>query len=206
METMTFGQLVVRFDERVLRPRPWTLAQSRWAADLMPDLPPGRLLELCAGVGHMGLLLASLVARDLVLVDADAIACDHALFNAGLADLRVDVDVRHGPLDTMIGEDERFALILADPPWVPSTETSRFPNDPVFAIDGGPDGLGLARTCVEVIDRHLAAGGVGILQLGDEDQAARIGGHLRGRPGIGLRIEEVRTVAGANGVLVKLVR
>jgi methylase of polypeptide subunit release factors len=205
METMRFGQLVVRFDERVLRPRPWTLAQTLWAADLSDDLPAGRILELCAGVGHMGLALASLVTRELVLVDADAAACDHAAFNAATADLAVPVEVRHGQVDAMIGPDERFALILADPPWVPSHDTARYPDDPVFAIDGGPDGLDVARTCVDVIGRHLHVGGAAVLQLGTEHQAARIEGYLDAHPSLGLRIEETRTMAGANGVLVQLV-
>jgi methylase of polypeptide subunit release factors len=200
---MMFGPLVVRYDERVLRPRPWTLAQSLWAGELLEDLPAGPLLELCAGVGHMGLMLATLTTRELVLIDADAHACDLAVRNADAAGLD-HVEVRHGPLETMLGADERFALILADPPWVPTAETARFPKDPVFAIDGGPDGLDLARTCVEAIGRHLSPAGAGILQLGTEDQASRIATHLRTHARIGLGVEEVRTFPDGDGVLAKL--
>ena len=54
---MVFGHLPIAFDERVLRPRPWTVAQSRWAAELLHDRPaPSAVLELCAGAGHIGLL------------------------------------------------------------------------------------------------------------------------------------------------------
>jgi methylase of polypeptide subunit release factors len=205
METMRFGPLLVRFDRRVLRPRPWTLAQPRWAAELFDDLPAGPILELCSGVGHLGLVLASLVERDLVQVDADARACAYARRNAVAAGLPVRVDVRHAPIDGGLAGDERFAFVLADPPWVPSDETVRYPGDPVHAIDGGADGLAPARACVEVTGHHLLSGGMSILQLRDGHQAARIADHVDRRPELGLRVADSRTVDGANGVLVRLV-
>jgi release factor glutamine methyltransferase len=204
MATMRFGQLTVRFDERVLRPRPWTLAQSRWAAELARELPPGAVLELGAGVGHIGLMFAALADREVVLVDADAIACDHARFNTTAADLPVRVDVRQGPFEGVLGDNERFALILADPPWVPSAELGRFPADPVEAIDGGSDGLEVARACVAVTARHLRPGGLSILQLGSLEQATQVGAYVEARPEIALRVEEVRAVPAWDGVLVKL--
>ncbi|MBS3941506.1 MAG: class I SAM-dependent methyltransferase [Actinobacteria bacterium] len=206
MQTMGFGHLTVRFDDRVLRPRPWTLAQSLWAAELADGLGPGPILELCAGVGHIGLALAALVGRELVLVDADANACDHARFNAAAAGLRTEVDVRHGRMDTVLGLDERFPLVVADPPWVPTSDVARYPEDPRWAIDGGEDGLDLARTCLEVTGRHLGPGGAGVIQLGTPTQATLLADHLHRRPGIGLRIDEIRTVDGANGVLARVSR
>jgi release factor glutamine methyltransferase len=206
MQTMGFGHLTVRFDGRVLRPRPWTLAQSLWAAELADDLPPGPVLELCAGVGHIGLALAALVGRDLVLVDADTNACDHARFNAAAAGLRTSVDVRNGRMDAVLGIDERFPLVIADPPWVPTADLARYPDDPRWAIDGGDDGLVLARTCLEVTGRHLADGGLGVIQLGTPAQASTLADHLDDRSGIGLQIAEVRTVEDANGVLARVTR
>ncbi len=202
---MQFGPLVVGFDDQVLRPRPWTVAQSTWAAALVDGGPEGDILELCAGVGQIGLVLASLVSRDLVLVDADENACAHARANARAADLSGRVEVRHGPMHTALAPDERFAFILADPPWVRSGDVARFPQDPVAAIDGGLDGLDLARICVDLIGRHLNEGGAAILQLGDAEQVADIGAYLDSRPQVGLSVHEVRTTTG-DGVLVRLAR
>ena len=56
MTTVEFGGLQITFDSRLLSPRPWTQAQSRWAASLLPNLPPGDVLELCSGAGQIGLL------------------------------------------------------------------------------------------------------------------------------------------------------
>lgn len=206
METMAFGALTVRFDSRVLRPRPWTLEQSLWAATLASALPNGPILELCAGVGHIGLHLASLVQRDLTQVDADAIACEHARFNAQKANLPIHIDVRHGLISRAIGPAERFALILADPPWVPSADTGRYPNDPLSAIDGGFDGLDLARTCLHVMDRHLIDGGAGVLQLGTHQQAEKLATSLAAQPHLKLRFIAIRSIPGANGVLTHLSR
>ena len=203
---MPFGPLTVRFDARVLRPRPWTLAQSTWAAELLHRGPPGPVLELCAGVGHIGLALAAKSGRDLVLVDADRHACDHSRWNAEQAGLADRVTVHHGSMQEMLAPTERFAMVLADPPWVPSTEVSRFPADPRRAIDGGPDGLDLARLCVAVIARHLADGGASVLQLGDATQAEEMRRHLRAHPELDLRVVTVRTVPGVAGVLLHLSR
>ena len=204
METTAFGQLTVRFDERVLRPRPWTLAQSIWAAETTQDLPDGPILEVCAGVGHIGLVLASLVPRDLVLVDASGAACEHARHNADGAGLSDRVEVRHGRMDAVLDADERFALVLADPPWVVSDETAHFPDDPRSAIDGGADGLELARICAAVADRHLLPGGASILQLGTVEQAEQLRDEIGARPSLALRVDQIRSVPTWNGVLVRL--
>lgn len=204
-EVIRFGPLDIHFGDSVLRPRPWTIAQSMWAEDLLMDAPDGPVLELCSGAGQMGLLLASLVSRNLVLVDVDVDACSYASANARAAGVSGRVDVRVGLMDAMLTADERFTLILADPPWVPSDETMRFPMDPLLAIDGGKDGLDVARICVEVIGRHLVDGGVAILQLGDGSQVSAMSSFLAARPAIGLHVEEIRTFAG-DGVLVSLVQ
>lgn len=204
METMPFGPLTVRFDARVLRPRPWTLAQATWAAALLQRAPPGPVLELCAGVGHIGLALAAACDRDVVLVDADRHACEIARSNAEAAGLAGRVTVRHGAMEEVLGPTERFAMVLADPPYVPSAEVSRFPDDPRHAIDGGPDGLDLARLCVAVTARHLADGGASVLQLRDETQAELTRSHLQQHTELGLRLVTIRTVPAGGGVLMHL--
>jgi methylase of polypeptide subunit release factors len=165
-----FEGLSIRYDERVLAPRDWTAAQSRWAAELIPMAPPGPVLELCAGAGHIGLLAVHLAPRSLVCVDADPVACEYLRRNVLAAGVRVDV--REGPMQSVLEPDERFAVVIADPPWVPRAEVTRFPEDPVTAIDGGPDGLDLVRACLTVIERHLVTDGSAVLQLGPDQVAS----------------------------------
>ena len=54
-EVVAFGPITVEADASVLTPRPWTLVQSAWAAELSPGAPAGPILELCCGAGHIGL-------------------------------------------------------------------------------------------------------------------------------------------------------
>lgn len=195
-----FGDLIIDFDDRVLEPRPWTVAQSRWAAELLRAAPAGPVLELCAGAGQIGLLAISHEPRPLVSVDLNPVACDYARANAERAGLSDLVEVREGPMDEVLEPDERFALVIADPPWVPSAETGRFPADPLLAIDGGADGLDLARRCWLIADRHLLPGGHAVLQLGTVAQARRLARDLRSDTH--LRVRETRQFA--RGVLVAL--
>ncbi|MGA8210311.1 MAG: methyltransferase, partial [Nocardioidaceae bacterium] len=115
-ETMGFGGLAIAFDDRVLRPRPWTLAQSAWAAELAATVPAGPALELCSGAGHIGLAFAATSGRRLVMVDADPTACRFARGNVASAGLSARVEVRTGDLARALATDERFAVAIADPP------------------------------------------------------------------------------------------
>ncbi|MCG7320864.1 MULTISPECIES: methyltransferase domain-containing protein [Arsenicicoccus] len=200
--TMRFGSLQIRYDDRVLEPRPWTTAQSAWAAELIEQAPEGDVLELCTGAGHIGLLAIAGSDRRLVAVDASPTAAEHAADNAAAAGLAGQVEVRLGQLDEVLDADERFAVVIADPPWVPRAETGRFPQDPLLAIDGGDDGLDVARLCLEVISHHLVPGGAAVLQLGTLEQVSALGDRVA--EGGVLRTGEVRKHDG--GVLVRLDR
>lgn len=169
-ETIAFGPLRISFDARVLRPRPWTAAQSAWAAELIAAAPTGPVLELCAGAGQIGLLAVAGSGRRLVCVDLDPVACGFARANAEAAGLGELVEVRQGSMDEVLDDGERFAVVVADPPWVSRSEVGRYPDDPLRAIDGGDDGLDLARTCLDVAQRHLRPGGSVVLQVGSVDQ------------------------------------
>jgi release factor glutamine methyltransferase len=170
-ESLRFGGLTIEYDDRVLRPRPWTELQSRWAAELHQVAPEGPILELCSGAGHIGLLAAALTGRDLVAVDVNPAACYFTELNAEGAGLAHRVEVREGLLEQSIRTGETFALAVADPPWVVSSRVGDHPDDPLLAIDGGQDGLSVARACLAACVGHLHPGGSVLLQLGDDAQA-----------------------------------
>jgi methylase of polypeptide subunit release factors len=218
-----FGGLLIAFDDRVLAPRAWTTLQAEWGAELLADAPPGPVLELGAGAGQIGLLTISRVLRgastgsanggarsasgtpgsagalrrSLVCVDASPVACSFIRRNANVADVSASVEVRQRDVASAIEPDERFALVLADPPWVPSEHTHRHPDDPRSAIDGGPDGLGSAREFLRAATPRLVPGGSILLQLGSHDQARTLGRDLDS-----LSVVEVRE--GEGGVVLRL--
>ena len=182
-----FGPIDVQYDARVLTPRPWTLLQSRWAAELAADQEPGPILELCAGAGQIGLAAAALSGRDLVQVEADPVAAGYARRNAVAAGLDARVQVRNAPMQHALAADERFPVIVADPPYLPSVDVARWPDDPVTAIDGGPDGLDLTRLCLRLADAHLTAAGALLLQVAGAAQARDVVTLLAAPGGPGLR-------------------
>jgi methylase of polypeptide subunit release factors len=200
--TLPFGELQIAFDDRVLRPRPWTAAQSRWAADLLRTAPPGPVLELCSGAGHIGLLAVHGSDRRLVCVDANPAAVELTTTNARAAGMGHRVETREGWIREVLRPGESFPVVVADPPWVPAEQTGRFPEDPLLAIDGGPDGLVVVRECLEALRRHLAPGGVALLQLGTDAQAEAVGEALHGS---GIVPGELRGY-GEHGVLLRLDR
>lgn len=202
-EMMRFGSLDIAHDATVLAPRPWTVAQSRWAAEIDGDLPDGSLLELCSGAGQIGLLAAVLGGRALVQVDRNPTACAFARRNAAASGVAARVEVRNGDMGDAIGQDERFAVVLADPPYVPSAETPSFPDDPLVAIDGGADGLALISLCLAVGAAHLLPGGAIILQVRGEPQATATAGLLDRAGAPALAVVEVRTF-GSDRALVLL--
>jgi methylase of polypeptide subunit release factors len=202
LDQIDFGGLVISYDESVLPPRRWTSMQSIWAAGLLRNSPPGRLLELCAGAGQIGLLTVAMEPRQLLMVDLNPRACEIARSNAAANGLVAPVDVRHGDLQDVIRADEQFVGVIADPPWVPSAQTGRFPGDPLHTIDGGHDGLDVVRACLQVISRHLAVGGWALLQLGTEAQAATVAEWSLAER-LGLEVCETR-VYPERGVLVRL--
>ena len=108
------------------------------------DRPAGTVLELCSGAGQIGLLAVADSDRRLVCVDLSPVACDYARRNADAAGMADRVEVREGAIDEMVRDSERFAMVIADPPWVRRAETGRYPEDPLLAIDGGDDGMDVA--------------------------------------------------------------
>lgn len=205
-QSMVFGHLPIVFDKRVLRPRPWTVAQSRWAAELLRETPgAARVLELCAGAGHIGLLtlaLADALPVRLVTVDVNPAACQYTRRNADAAGLGERVEIREGLMEDALVPGDRFDLVIADPPWVALAETDRFPDDPLTAIDGGSDGLDAVWSCLRACERHLVPGGSVVLQLGSDDQVRRVRDHLHSTES-DLTVETTRSF-GAHGVLVRL--
>ncbi|ANH38048.1 Release factor glutamine methyltransferase [Nocardioides dokdonensis FR1436] len=198
LQRMPFGPLEIAYDDQVLEPRPWTQAQSRWARELLDHAPDGRVLELCAGVGHIGLLAVHGTDRRLCCLDLSARACELLAANVVTNRMGDQVEVRQGDLADLPRDTERFALVVADPPWVPSADIGRFPQDPTLAIDGGPEGLDVARACVRAAGACLVEGGLLVLQLGTPEQAGALTPDLEAA---GLSTVEVRVLE--RGTLVR---
>lgn len=200
--TTDFAGLTVRYTPELLAPRAWTAEQSRLLAELAGEAPPGPILELCCGAGHIGIAAALACGRELVMVDSREAAVAAAQVNAREAG--VPAVVRRAPVAEATSDGETFPLVLADPPWVPSEQVRSFPEDPPQAIDGGRWGTDVLVDCLDVIDARLAPGGHCVLQVGSPEQVRFAENHLTER-GSDARVRDVEDCR-PGGLLVRISR
>ena len=119
-----------------------------------------RVLELFTGSGAIAIAAAHEGAREVTVVDVSRRALASAWINARRNG--VSVRTRCGDLFAPL-DGERFDLILANPPYVPSADDALPRAGAARAWEGGGDGrLLLDRLCVEA-PAHLTPGGTLLL-------------------------------------------
>lgn len=149
---------------------------------------PARILDLGTGPGT--LLLAALdiwPKATGVGIDTSRQALSYAAANARRLGFEPRVDLRLG--DWASGLDERFDLILCNPPYI-RTGDELGPgvreHEPSEALFAGAEGLNAYRELAPEIPRLLAPRGLAAIEIGF-DQAAEVGSILS-RDGLGLRV------------------
>ncbi len=155
-----------RCDARALVPRPETELLVEVALALLP--PGGTALDLCTGTGCVGITLAlERPGARVVATDLSPEALSLAAENA--AALGAALTLREGDLFAPLPAGSLFDVIAANPPYVPSGELSGLSREvrrePRLALDGGPDGLGLARRIAAEASRWLVPGGALLLEM-----------------------------------------
>jgi len=167
-----FYGLPIQVDQRVLIPRPDTetlvevaLQRTRkWYAY-------GHALDLCTGSGCVALAFMHqrpgwLVTGADVSEQALRVAEDNALRlgkTLGVAWVQSDL---YASVPT-----QRFDLITANPPYIPSAEVLRLQPtildfEPRLALDGGPDGLEVTRRIIQQAPSWLTCGGALAIEIG----------------------------------------
>lgn len=153
--------------------------------EIMKDLHDSdRILDLCTGSGCILLsLLKYSNGTTGVGTDLSERALAMAKRNAERLGLTDRVDLRCGDLFAPIGENERFDIIVSNPPYI-KTETIEHlapevrDHEPMMALDGGEDGLSFYRRIIPEAVRHLVTGGYLFLEIG-YDQAKSVATLMR---------------------------
>src|SRR3954453_22238024 len=152
----------------VFRPRSDTWLLARTAAS-MPLRHGAAILELCAGPALAGIAAAEAHGGTLTTVDVSVRAALNARLNGLLNGVKVQA--LYGDVFKVVG-DQRFDLILANPPYVPGPPPPTLATPPYVrgppppprgtarATDAGADGRAiLDRICADA-PAHLTPGGV----------------------------------------------
>lgn len=166
-----FWTLDLAVSPDVLIPRPETeFVVEAGLQSLLPHDAPARVLDLGAGSG--AIILALLKERPNasgVAVDVSDKALAIVRENAETLGVADRLETRQG--DWAAGIDERFDLVVSNPPYIPSAdiaslepEVARF--EPMLALDGGPDGLAAYRILAQALPRLLKPAGAFAFEVG----------------------------------------
>ncbi len=162
-----FWSLSLKVSPDVLIPRPDTETLLEAALKLCAH-PPARILDL--GTGSGALLLAALSEWSTSTglgIDASPAALALAQENAQSTGLTGRASFRLG--DWGEGLDERFDLILSNPPYIAEKETISAEvrtYEPASALFAGADGLDDYRRILPQLAGLLNPGGLAVLEIG----------------------------------------
>ena len=162
-------------DTLVPRPESETIVEAALAA--FPDRD-ARLRVLDLGVGCGALLAAILLERPRAFgVGVDRSANALAVARANLAALGLSDRAALLCGDWAASVGTKFDLVVANPPYIRTGDIARLAlevreHDPIFALDGGPDGLVAYRAIVAELSRVLTPSGVAVLELGKDQETA----------------------------------
>lgn len=174
--TQDFIDVTLTVDSRVLIPRPETEELAQYAASFLhknfPHASVINVLDYGAGSGAIGLwLLTKFPNMNLIAADKSKEALDCAYENA--KKLNLTARVKFENTDTPAKILGVFNLIVSNPPYIPSGIISGLSpevlSEPHMALDGGADGLSIARLILKHASNMLISGGGLFMELSAGD-------------------------------------
>jgi release factor glutamine methyltransferase len=165
---LEFGGRWVHVAPGVYVPRIQSEELARRASRLLSG--HGRAADLCTGAGAIAAHIRTQVPTTSVIgVDVDP--------KAAVCATRNGVRALVGDLDRPLRSDRTFDVVTAVPPYVPTGDLRFLPADvqryePRAALDGGSDGLEVARRVVSAAVRLLRPGAWLLIELGGQQDEA----------------------------------
>ena len=148
-------------------------------AEAVARARPGSLVvDLCCGSGAVGVAVAAALGGvELHAVDLDPVAVRCARRNVEPLGGRVHQGDLVAPLPAELAG--RVDVLVANVPYVPTDALAMMPpeardHEPRVALDGGADGLDVARRMVALAPRWLAAGGCMLIETSERQAPALV--------------------------------
>jgi len=131
---------------------------------------PARILDLCCGSGCIGIAAGlHFQGATVDLADISPAALAVAQRNVALHGVADRVQVRASDLFSALA-DERYDLILCNPPYVDAAEMAALPpefrHEPRLGLAAGEDGLDLVHRILAEAREHLSETGTLVLEVG----------------------------------------
>lgn len=161
-------------NRHVLIPRPDTEILVMAAMDVARELPSAKILELCTGSGCVAVALAKNVRTATIqAVEICPNAAEVARENIRRHKVEDKVRLLVGDLFQPVENQERFDLIVSNPPYVTDGEIATLPPDvrdhePHLALAAGEDGFDVIRKLADQAPAHATAEGWLMFELADE--------------------------------------
>jgi len=192
-----FWSLDLEVDRRVLIPRPETeLLVEQALRALRGQLADGsrpteqlaqaaksldaRVLDVGTGSGAIAVALA--VESDglrLVATDCSHASLELAPRNAERHGVAARIEFRHGDLFEPLDADERFDVIVSNPPYCKQGELEQMAPEvrswePMLALVSGEDGMGATRRMIDEAPAHLQDDGWMLVEVGTQADQVRL--------------------------------
>ncbi|UZJ46181.1 peptide chain release factor N(5)-glutamine methyltransferase [Marinimicrobium sp. C6131] len=171
-----FWSLPLYVDASTLIPRPDSERLVELALALTESVPSGRALDLGTGTGALALAFASeRPAWEVTALDASTAAIDLARRNARRLGLE-RVRCLHSDWYSALPMDERFELVMSNPPYIadcdPHLNRGDVRFEPRSALVAERQGLADIEHIVNLSPRHLLPGGWLLIEHGWEQGSA----------------------------------
>ena len=131
---------------------------------------PSSVLDVCCGGGCIGISIADQFPHaEVVVADIDRAALQLARHNVALHNQTDRVQVVESDIFSAL-HDQRFDLIVSNPPYVPTATSNgrpaEFMHEPTHAYDGGPGGLRFVRRLLHGAGALLNERGLLVIEVG----------------------------------------
>ncbi len=171
----SFHTLSIAVDDAVYDPAEDTFL----LLDALPENIYGRILEIGTGCGIIGLECARrggfVVCTDIL---SNAYECARKNIENNRNLLSGTIEVRHGDLFSVLNPDERFDIIVMNPPYLPIQTNRQIDPWLSTAVESGQHGLDVILRFVVDCTKHLTSHGQAFVVVSSFSKLSWLNKHI----------------------------